>query len=113
MSAHWTQEQFALASEMLARGDDNAAFLAAFGKTKTAARSRRDRLKNGAAPRIYAKGAPRSGSATSERFVIPADVRADADRRAGIEPRSLTAAILRDPLPGMSAFDRKNSERRA
>ena len=32
---------------------------------------------------------------------------ADRDRRANLEPRDLTAWFFGDPLPGMSAFDRR------
>jgi hypothetical protein len=32
---------------------------------------------------------------------------ADRDRRAQLEPRDLTAAFFGDPLPGMSALDRR------
>ena len=33
---------------------------------------------------------------------------ADRDRRAELEPRDLTAWFFGDPLPGMSALDRRN-----
>jgi hypothetical protein len=32
---------------------------------------------------------------------------ADRDRRAELEPRDLTARFFGDPLPGMSALDRR------
>ena len=32
---------------------------------------------------------------------------ADRDRRANLEPRDLTAWFFGDPLPGMSALDRR------
>jgi hypothetical protein len=36
---------------------------------------------------------------------------ADRDRRAELEPRDLTAAFFGDPLPGMSALDRRGSSK--
>ena len=38
---------------------------------------------------------------------------ADRDRRAELEPRDLTAWFFGDPLPGMSALDRRRSNERA
>jgi len=37
---------------------------------------------------------------------------ADRDRRAELEPRDLTAWFFGDPLPGMSALDRRNRTKR-
>ena len=37
---------------------------------------------------------------------------ADRDRRAELEPRDLTAWFFGDPLPGMSALDRRNRNER-
>jgi hypothetical protein len=37
---------------------------------------------------------------------------ADRDRRAELEPRDLTAWFFGDPLPGMSALDRRNRTER-
>jgi len=38
---------------------------------------------------------------------------ADRDRRANLEPRDLTAWFFGDPLPGMSALDRRTRDERA
>ena len=38
---------------------------------------------------------------------------ADRDRRAKLEPRDLTASFFGDPLPGMSALDRRTRNERA
>jgi hypothetical protein len=38
---------------------------------------------------------------------------ADRDRRAELEPRDLTAWFFGDPLPGMSALDRRKRNERA
>ena len=38
---------------------------------------------------------------------------ADHDRRAKLEPRDLTAWFFGDPLPGMSALDRRTRDERA
>jgi hypothetical protein len=38
---------------------------------------------------------------------------ADRDRRANLEPRDLTAWFFGDPLPGMSALDRRTRNERA
>ena len=38
---------------------------------------------------------------------------ADRDRRAKLEPRDLTAWFFGDPLPGMSALDRRRHNERA
>ena len=38
---------------------------------------------------------------------------ADRDRRAELEPRDLTAWFFGDPLPGMSALDRRTRNERA
>ncbi len=38
---------------------------------------------------------------------------ADRDRRAELEPRDLTAWFFGDPLPGMSALDRRRRNERA
>lgn len=37
----------------------------------------------------------------------PDDLLRDRDYRLGLAPRDLTAAIMGDPLPGMSALDRR------
>jgi hypothetical protein len=37
---------------------------------------------------------------------------ADRDRRAELEPRDLTAWFFGDPLPGMSALDRRKRNER-
>jgi hypothetical protein len=48
-------------------------------------------------------------------LMLPPSVRpcplalADRDRRAKLEPRDLTAWFFGDPLPGMSALDRRRS----
>ncbi len=39
--------------------------------------------------------------------IVPDHVKAERDRRLALEPRDLTAAIAGDPLPGMSALERK------
>jgi hypothetical protein len=38
---------------------------------------------------------------------------ADRDRRAELEPHNLTASFFGDPLPGMSALDRRRRDERA
>lgn len=38
---------------------------------------------------------------------------ADRDRRAELQPRDLTAWFFGDPLPGMSALDRRRQNERA
>jgi hypothetical protein len=38
---------------------------------------------------------------------------ADRDRRAELEPRDLTAWFFGDPLPGMSALDRRRRNEQA
>jgi hypothetical protein len=38
---------------------------------------------------------------------------ADRDRRAELEPRDLTAWFFGDPLPGMSALDRRRHNEQA
>ena len=40
-------------------------------------------------------------------ITVPQSVLADRERRYQLEPRDLTAAIFGDPLPGMSALDRR------
>jgi hypothetical protein len=105
LSNHWTEDEFAIALEMLARGDDNAAFLAAFGKTKKAAQTRRDRMKYGSPPRIYGKNRSRP----CRTIAVSAQALADATHRASLEHVSLTAALCGDPLPGRSALDRRRS----
>lgn len=41
------------------------------------------------------------------RMRVPETVWADKERRAMLEPRDMTARLLGDPLPGMSALERK------
>jgi len=41
------------------------------------------------------------------KMVVPDSVIADRDRRYGLVPRDLTAALAGDPLPGMSALERR------
>lgn len=41
---------------------------------------------------------------------IPAPVLAARDARLALSPRDLTAAIAGDPLPGMSALDRRKAK---
>ena len=43
------------------------------------------------------------------RAPIPAVVLEDRDRRYSIPPRDLTAALLGDPIPGMSALERREN----
>ena len=38
---------------------------------------------------------------------LRSDLLADRDRRANLEPRDVTAWFFGDPLPGMSALDRR------
>lgn len=38
---------------------------------------------------------------------VPAEVLADREQRATLQPASLTAAVFGDPLPGRSALDRR------
>jgi hypothetical protein len=38
---------------------------------------------------------------------IPRDVLAERDYRQSLKPRSLTAAMFGDPLPGFSALDKR------
>ncbi len=44
---------------------------------------------------------------------VPASVLADRDARLARVPRDLTAAIAGDPLPGMSALDRRQTRKRS
>lgn len=39
--------------------------------------------------------------------IVPDHVKAERDRRLALAPRDLTAAIAGDPLPGMSALEKK------
>jgi hypothetical protein len=41
------------------------------------------------------------------RMRVPLDVWADKERRAELEPKDLTARLQGDPLPTMSALERK------
>ena len=43
----------------------------------------------------------------STAIVIPAEVITDRDRRRQLEPTSVTAMLMGDPLPGRSALDRQ------
>jgi hypothetical protein len=55
------------------------------------------------------------GGCESAHLMLSPNVRpcplavADRDRRAKLEPRDLTACFFGDPLPGMSALDRRRS----
>lgn len=40
------------------------------------------------------------------KVVVPADVRDDCEQRSRLLPRSLSAGLLGDPLPGCSALER-------
>jgi hypothetical protein len=95
----WTEQQYALALEMLARGDDNAAFLEKIGKSRAAAVAKREAMRNGRLVGIGEVGRP---------VTVSAAVRADAARRAAIE-QSPIARLLGEPLPGYSALDRRRS----
>jgi hypothetical protein len=83
MSRPWTEEEYALALEMLARDDDDAAFLAQFGKTKNSVESRRDRLKYFGAPRK-----PRGSPWTAEK-----DAQALALKAKGHTPQEIADAV--------------------
>jgi hypothetical protein len=83
MSRPWTEEEYALALEMLARDEDDAAFLAQFGKTKNAVERRRDRLKYGEAPRT-----PRAPPWTPEK-----DAQALAMKTKGHTPQEIADAV--------------------
>ena len=49
------------------------------------------------------------GYNTPTRGPRPSDIAiAERDRRLNLRPASLTAAVFGDPLPGMSALDRRN-----
>jgi|SRR5581483_8246679 len=43
------------------------------------------------------------------RICVPDDVLRERDERRAVAPRSLTAAVLGDPLPGYSALDRRQA----
>lgn len=45
----------------------------------------------------------------SPKLVIPHDVLFDRERRLGLWPRSIVAATQGDPLPGMSALDKRGA----
>jgi hypothetical protein len=101
MSKRWTEDQYAIALEMLARDASNAEFIARIGKSRSAATSRRDAIRNG----------NQSGVTIGERgrpIAVSAAARADAARRASIE-QSPIARLLGEPLPGYSALDRRRS----
>lgn len=102
MSTHWTEAQTKLARIMLAADESNAAFMEQFGKTKAAALTRVARLDNHPKVRRWSN-TPTAGSARPTPQAL-----ADAERRL-IAPRSLTAEVFRDPPPGYSALDRKQS----
>lgn len=42
-----------------------------------------------------------------ERTIVPAFVLEDRERRYQLAPRDLTAALLGDPLPGLSALEQR------
>jgi hypothetical protein len=48
-----------------------------------------------------------AGIEEPKKLNIPHDVLADRERRLSTPPRSLTAALLGDPLPGRSALDKR------
>jgi hypothetical protein len=100
MSRHWTEAEYALALQMLARGDDDAAFRERFGKSKKSAITRRDRLKYGGEPRRWSN-TPTAGSAHPTPEML-----ADAAKRAAL-PRSLTAQLCGDPVVSQSALGKK------
>lgn len=110
MSSRWSQEELTLALQMLERGDDGAAFLKTFGRTKKAAEHRRDRVRNGC-PAPKSNNGPRARSmclTNGTRVIVSDSALKDATRRA-VAPRSLTAAIFGDPPEGYSALDRRRS----
>ena len=71
----------------------------------------RDQLRNQADPerRDYLRF--RTHCRPEPRVTPTKAAQADRDRRYLLEPASVTAALLGDPLPGYSAWDQKNASR--
>lgn len=53
------------------------------------------------------KGYARVIQQQAKVVIVPDHVKAERDRRLALRPRDLTAAIAGDPLPGMSALERR------
>lgn len=94
----WTEREYRDAKRFLAQGWSYQQIAARFGRSPDAVqkRLRADPTRF----RTILHGdvvAPPS---------VPESVEADRDERAMLEPRSLTALICGDPLPGRSALDK-------
>jgi hypothetical protein len=60
-------------------------------------------------PPMTSEGSKRSYVHTNgSSVIVPARVLEERDHRLGLAPRDLTAAIAGDPLPGMSALERRH-----
>jgi hypothetical protein len=77
------------------------------GRTKRAIESRREHINNG-----HRTKSLKLGDIVKPAERPPLAVLADRDHRMAIAPRDTTAAILGDPLPGLSALDRRIMEER-
>ena len=106
MKKHWTEAEFKIALEMLARNESDAAFQERFGRTKKSVISRRDRLKYSgiATPKGARRARKPSYVTTGARVQVSEQARIDAMRRA-----AAPHPAFGDPPIGWSALDRKRS----
>lgn len=78
------------------------AFQRIHSRTRHAIQSRREYINNG-----YRTKSLNFGDIVKPSHRPPLDVLAERDERLARMPRDTTAALLGDPLPGLSALDRR------
>lgn len=98
-----THEQRDMITKLHAEGHGHAAIARQLGLTykQVSNRVARERMKVHEREIKRALGYPDKGPE------IPHYVWTDRDRRLSITPRDITAALMGDPLPGMSALERR------
>lgn len=84
-----------------------SAFQLIHGRTKQAIQSRREYINNG-----HRTKAVKWGDIVKPDERPSKGALAERERRRALVPRDTTAAILGDPLPGLSALDRRTMEER-
>jgi hypothetical protein len=109
VSNKWTADDIAVAARMYRHGGATRRrslelIATTLGRTLASVASRANVYgPSFANPRIA------SISEHSEGWFVPESVLAEREQRQALEPQSLTAALMNDPLPGCSALDRRRS----
>lgn len=112
----WTDIERDLLLSLIKRGVDRELICQRLGRTRKSVREQYRKIRTGEIPFDEERGFTKA----KQRFRIVPETQQtrqptphevlDRDRRAGLAPASLTAALFGDPLPGYSALDRRQQK---